>query len=590
MTVSTKTRVVLGLLVLAALIVLLLNWPAPPVPASAPSAPLPSAADHPEPAALDSGSPSARVQVAPSPVPTPAQVDSPRAAPKGPALWGYVTVDGIRRIPADFQLTVDSQVCQPELDSSAATYTLPRPVAKPSKVVVTSSESAISNLSVPPTGADGNWRLDLPLVSGRILYVHAIDAPSGAPEPDMALTLEVSALQESSVNMRVFYPQTRSGKTDAHGDCTFRGLPQEGSATLRDPNVPKIQEKPLLQLRLTQDSPSEFHETVSVHAMPATVTGTLPEVLENGQVRRARIAEGGRTMDTDTPATHDTHGNWSFECEVPSDWRVWISDGKTRVSQIEEVHVKQAKNYGPIQLRLMEASELRLHLVNAPATGIVTISIVEDAGDPYRYESVPITARELDQTLRLHGPARLTVRCNAGEQMSVSESRQLLRVDPSRTPELTVDLHGDRARGVTITLNGEAPKGETVLPFIGLDATGKPTMEGVIFHLRDGKSMDSVPVVPGTYLYLLQSDTSHGAIYGAVHVPDSGESAELHLEWNGVALPRASLGTGIEFESIEDVSGANWVDGLRQVRWSKSWGPEIETLLVPEHAKYHVLN
>jgi hypothetical protein len=219
----------------------------------------------------------------------------------------------------------------------------------------------------------------------------------------------------------------------------------------------------------------------------------------------------------------------------------------------------------------------------------VDISIVEDAGDPYRSEDVPITARELDHTLRLHGPARLTVRCKAGKQMSVAESRQLLSVDPSRTPELTVDLHGDRVRGVTLTLNGEAPQGETVLPFVGLDTSGNPTREGVIFHLLDGKGRDPVPVVAGTYLYILQSDTSRGAIYGTVHVPDSAEPVVLRLEWKGVAVPRASLGTGIEFESIEDVSGANWIEGLRQLRWPKSWGPEVTSLLVPEHCKYKVL-
>jgi hypothetical protein len=220
----------------------------------------------------------------------------------------------------------------------------------------------------------------------------------------------------------------------------------------------------------------------------------------------------------------------------------------------------------------------------------VNISIVEDAGDPYRYEDVPITARELLHTLRLHGPARLTIRCKAGKELSVAESRQILQADPSRTHDLTVDLHGDRVHGVALTLNGEAPKGEAVLPFVELDASGKPTMEGVIFHLLDGKSLNPVPVVAGTYLYILKSDSARGAIYGAVHVTDSAEPAELRLEWQGVALPRAALGTGIEFESIEDVSGANWADGLRQLRWPKSWGPEIETLFVPEHAKYRVLN
>jgi hypothetical protein len=524
----------------------------------------------------------------------PAQAASSAAAPlapvAGPALWGHVSVDGERRIPANFAMVLDSVIAHPELDMATATYTVPLQVGKLSKVVVSSDESMLANLAAPPAGPDGKRQLDLALVSGRILYVHAIDAQSGGAAADFTLTLELSILQETTVQMRSYRSQKLTGKTDARGDCTFRGLPQEGRATLRDPQKRGAADKPLLELRLTPDSPAEFRETVNVNAIPATVAGTLPPGGDLLRVQRARIGEAGRTLPVEEALAADASGSWVFECEVPSDWRLWLSRDGARASRIEEVHVTEARRYGPIELALEEASRLQLHLVNAPPSGSVSISIVEDAGDPYRYEDVPITAREMDHELALHGPARLTLRCRAGKELTVAESRQLLRVDPAQTPQITVDLHGDRVHGVTLRVNGESPPGETVLPFIGLDAAGKPTMEGVIFHLVDGKSRNPVPVLPGTYLYVLQSDTLRGAIYGAVHVPDSAQPAELRLEWSGTALPRASLGTGIEFESIEDVSGASWSEGLRRVRWPKNWGPEVDTLLVPTNAKYRVLD
>jgi hypothetical protein len=515
------------------------------------------------------------------------------APTEGPTLSGSITVNGERRVPEGLAIVVNSTIGLALVDHVAATYVVPKPSVTPTKVVATSDESLSCELAVPPAGADGNWHLDLPLVSGRCLYVHAVDGTNGAAAAGAALTLQVSILSERTVKMMSFRQQTLTSTTDARGNCVFRCLPVEGRATLRESKKEHSEDKPLLELRLTPDSPPEFRETVTLNAAQASVSGTLPVPPGTGpglsssyRVQRARIGDGGRTAPVEGAVPVDARSGWSFECEVPSDWRVWLSNGTARVSQIEEVHVTQA----PIELRLQEAIELRLRLVNSPGAGSVSIAIVEDAGDPWRHEEVPITASEFVHPLRLHGPARLTVRCKAGKGMSVSESRQILSVDPSRTPELTVDLHGDRVHGVTLTLNGEAPQGETVLPFVGLDASGKPTMEGVIFHLLDGKSRDPVPVVPGTYLYILQSDSAHGAIFGALHVPDSAEPAVLRLDWRGVALPRSSLGTGIEFESIEDVSGSSWVEGLRQVRWSKSWGPEIETLLVPEHAKYRVLN
>jgi hypothetical protein len=292
--------------------------------------------------------------------------------------------------------------------------------------------------------------------------------------------------------------------------------------------------------------------------------------------------------------TADGEGRWSFECAAPSEWLVWLTQEKTRVSEVAHVVVERAQSHGPVTLALATTHEVKLHMIHLPEAASMFLSIRDEAGGPAQNESFDVTqperqAHELEHVIHMRGAARVSINCTPDASASRTQTHQVLRIDPQQSSVVTVDWHNDRARSIELTLNGSAPKEECVISLMSLDDKGTPTNDGTVFSVVGGKSDRAMPLIAGSYLYSILSDQRRGALCGVVHVVDSAERDSVKIDWSGKLLQRDTLGRGIELATLDEMSCAALPQFLRQITWPKTWGPEVTTLLVPEHCEYTVM-
>jgi len=521
---------------------------------------------------------------------------------EGPTISGSITVNGKRRVPDALRITVNGVHAEPLIDRTNASYSisgLSLRSIEPSVIElrVESDETPIRKFTVPEPDADNHRHIDLDLESNGALFVHAIDDSSGEPAIGVALALEVNTISQRTLRATFSNTRTIHEKTDDHGDCVFHGFTQDGKLTLREAKSEKSGDAPLLTIDLAPDSPSEFHETVRVNAAKATVWGIVPAPPGSGpglsgsyRVMRARSSpDGRRPLGDPISVLADGEARWSFECAAPSQWLVWLTQDKVRVSPTERVVVDQARSHGPVSLTLATMHAVRLQMTNLPPTGSVHMFINDEAGGPTTSETIPITASELEHAIQLLGPSRLSMTCTPGATDSRTQTHRMLRVDPQQSPVVTVDWHNDRERPIALTLNGSAPTEDCVISLMRLDEDGGVTSDGTVFSIVQGRSDRAMPISSGTYLYAILSDHDRGALYGIARVADSAELTAMKVDWRGKLVPRATLGVGIEFATLEGFSCARLRADLRQVSWPKTWGNEVTALLVPENCEYSVM-
>jgi hypothetical protein len=514
----------------------------------------------------------------------------------GTTLSGAIYVNGTKRVPDALNIIVDATIGRALVNQVDATYVVPYGEDRvPHELRVDSDDSPTQTFKAPDADSEGNRHLDLKLESKRSLRVHAVDDATGAAASGVSLSCYVRVTVQDSVMRRVFNEHTSRRTTDAQGNCEFHCLPDDGLVKLTETKDERSDIKPLLTLTLTSTSPAEFDQTVRVNAARATVFGDIPAPAGSGpgmsssyRVVRARRLESGASSSEEMAVTQDA-GRWSFECEAPSDWFVWLTSENARVSQVERVTVDRPRSIGPVQLMLTPLHDVTLRMINLPASGTIIMFIADVAGGPSQHENFAFTGPEVAHVIRVQGPVRVNVHSQAGPAGSKTEFATTITIDPQATPEVVVDMHDKHARKAEITMNGSPPAGETVLSFIALDESGARTGQGSNFALTDGKS-DGVTALPGgRYMYWLNTLKHHGLICGIVNVPEAGDATVVKIDWHGNEIPRDRLGAGVELVSIDGVSCAAMKPFEKQVRWSPAWGADVTTLWMPEKCEYTVL-
>jgi hypothetical protein len=256
----------------------------------------------------------------------------------GPTLSGVIIVNGEKRVPDGIDIIVDSVSGNALVNRADATYVVPRlPHGAPKSVRVESDENMPHSFGDPEADADGNWKLDLALKSRRSLHVRAVDTSTSGPAQFVELVLDVGT-------SRIVHKST-----DAGGECVFRGLPERGTVRLYDARQRRGLEAPLFSMSLSPDTPDENLARVSMNAPRARVWGSVPTQLLAGRggsrtsaVRRARSREPGGPTLGDAIVDVDAEGRWSFDCEVPSQWIVWVGERDSTSSQVQRIVVDRA--------------------------------------------------------------------------------------------------------------------------------------------------------------------------------------------------------------------------------------------------------
>jgi hypothetical protein len=515
----------------------------------------------------------------------------------GTTLSGAIIVNGERRVPDGLNIIVDSTIGRALVNQVDATYVVAVGLENvPAMLRVDSDDSPTQQFQVPDAGADGNRHLDLKLETKRTLHVHAVDDATGAPASGVKLSCYMRVLAEDSVLRRTFNERTSRRTSDAQGNCDFRSLPDDGLVQLSETKDELSDIKPLFAVTLTRESPADFNETVRVNTARASVWGNVPAspgsrpgVASSYHVVRARRLASGAASGDERPVDQDAAGRWSFECEAPSDWFVWLTSAGVRVSQVERVLVDVARSIGPVQLALAPLHDVTLRMIDLPPNGTIAMFISDVAGGPSQREIFGFTGPELAHVLHVQGPVRVNIHSQTRGPGSKTEFATTVTIDPRVTPEVVVDMHDEHARRAEITLNGVPPVGETVLSFIALDDTGARAGQFSNFALTDGKSDSATALPGGRYMYWLNTDKHRGLICGIVNVAEPADESLVRIDWRGNEIPRERLGAGVELVSVDGFSCANLNPFEKQVRWSLAWGADVKTLLMPDKCEYTVL-
>jgi hypothetical protein len=325
----------------------------------------------------------------------------------------------------------------------------------------------------------------------------------------------------------------------------------------------------------------------------AVVWGTAPEATTDAstkyEVFYARPPSSSEPVYRELPARLDERHRWSFDCDVNTDWLVWLTQDGAIVSNIERIHVDRSRAYGPIQLAPMSLKLVNVRLIHLPGRGKVTTLVYDLAGGPTQRDFAAFSHAELSTSLSVQGPVDACFQCSASPRNSLTESSEWRMIDPQASREVVVDMHGDRMRGVVFRVNGEAPKGETLLALIALDEAGAFAGRTTTFTILDGKSDVPAPLPGGSYLYSLTGDADRGLICGTTTVRDAADQVAATIDWHGKSVPREKLGHGVELVSVDGVSCANLKQFTRQILWRTTKVEDASTLLVPEKCEYVVL-
>jgi hypothetical protein len=513
----------------------------------------------------------------------------------GPRISGAIFVNGVQRVPKGLRIAVDPTVAGALINVVDATYVLPmtgHPAAKELRAF--SEESPYQRFNLPPVGRDGDQRLDLVLTSTRTLQLRVVDDATGDPAPGVDLSFNI---QERTHDVGVRESSSfRSAHltSDANGECAFRGMPDEGIVYVKETRDERSQLKPLLTLEVGARSPSELQKSVRVHVTRATVWGIAPEPPANAprstyQVFFARPLSDHEPVYRELSAPQDDRRRWSFDCEAPSEWLVWLARGGAIVSKVERVSVDRARTFGPIELAPLSMTAVNVRLIHLPSRGRVTAFVYELAGGPATRESFAFDSAELAIVLHVPGPVTAYFHCSASPRNSQTESTESLVIDPRAANELVVDMHGDHLRAIELRVNGSPPSGESVLSLVALADVTSFAGRSAKFALIDGKSDAPAPLPAGNYMYALASATDLGLIYGIATVVDIADPGVLKIDWSGKPVPRAKLGYGVGLVSVEGVSCANLKLLARQVLWRNVREVDAATLLVPDNCEYTVL-
>jgi hypothetical protein len=527
---------------------------------------------------------------------------------RGPTLSGSITVNGERRVPDGLDIIVDTVSGSALVNRVDATYVVPAlPHGAPKAVRVESDDSWPQSFRDPTPDASGNWKLDLALVSKRSLRVSALDASTHGPAQgvDLVCKTVVEGWSEGTrVRRRGEEEGTRRVRktTDASGVCMFRGLPDGATLSVREARELDEHLPALFSMSVTATTPDEVRASVQVNAPRAIVWGTLPGELTVGahgshsyDVRRARSNKPGHLGGTIAVALA-TDGRWSFECEVPSAWVVWIGEKAPILTQVQRIVVDRAQEYGPIQLAMATTTSLRVIVRNPPPSGGLDIAARDELGrNVYSKPLLTMTDQsasrsaggEIVDTFPVQGTVIVTINAFPGGGSHCTRS---ITVDPRVTSEVVIDMGDLREREIEFQLNGAAPGGGTftTLELRRLDNAGAEMDETAYASLADGAGRAALPIAGGTYFYSL-SDVA-GCVLGMVRIASESESRVVKIEWRGHALRREDLGAGIELETLDGVSCANLSPERRQVRWPAWWKDEVfKNLLVPDGCKYRVL-
>ena len=508
-------------------------------------------------------------------------------------------MNGEKRVPDGLNILVDEVRGRALVNRIDATYVVQVGVEHtPGILRVDSDDTPTRQFNVPDADADGNRHLDLLLESKRSLRVHAVDDASGAPAIGVSLSIYSRAQGEVRSPLHNFVEHTVRKTTDAQGNCVFRSLPEDGIVTLTETKDERGEFKPLLSLTVTRESPAELAQTVRVNAKRASVWGILP-VPEGGgasastlRVHRARASEtGGRSYD-ERFVDQNARARWSFECEVPSEWLIWLDEYGERVSPIMRVAVDRAESIGPVTIERAATRDVLLRIIHLPASGNLTLFVTDVAGGPMQKETFVFEAADLEHVIHVRGRVHLIVRCNASGPESRIGISETLTIDPQAVSELVVDMHGDRLHKVELRLNGAYPSRGGILSLRALSNTGRMTGFQSVFILNIGVCAMSNALPAGAYMYSLQSTEDAGLIYGIVNVSDAEDEDTVKIDWHGKAIPREMLGIGVELVSLDGFSCANLTPIERQIRWSSfapEWPPETPMLLMPDKCEYNVL-
>jgi hypothetical protein len=514
----------------------------------------------------------------------------------GPTLSGSITVNGERRVPDGLDIIVDLTSGCALVNRVDATYVVPS-LARgvPKTVRVESQESWPQSFRDPAPDAVGNWKLDLAVVSRRSLRVSALDALTHGPAQGVDLICEIvgEAPREGTGYRRV------RKTTDVDGVCVFRGLPDGDKVSVREARELDEHVSPLFSMSVTATTPDELRASVQVNAPRALVWGTLPKELSLGSlgshryvVRRARSSKAGHSSGEIAVALA-ADGRWSFECDVPSQWVVWIGGENAIVTQVQRVVVDRVQEYGPIPLALATTTNLRVIVRNPPRGGVNITARDELGRDVYRKllgtapDQFPSRAvgGEIVDTIPVQGTVVVTIEAFS---RGGAQSTRSITVDPRLVTELVTDLRDLRERDFELRVNGTAPHGGTALELCRLDDTGAEMDETAYVSLADGASRAALPMADGTYFYSISE--AAGAVIGIIRFPSESESSVVKIDWRGRWVPRADLGVGIELETLDGVSCANLSPERRQVRWPPWWKDEtFQNVLIPDGCKYRVL-
>jgi hypothetical protein len=506
----------------------------------------------------------------------------------GPTLFGSILVNGEARVPDGLEIIVDRAGGRALVNRVDATYVVPSLVRGPPKSVRVESDDSLPQwFHEPSITADGDWRLDLALVSKHKLHVTAVDATTNNPAGGVELACE------SGMTRHV------RKTTDANGECEFRGFSDSDTLTLREVRGSRMEAMPIFSIRLTDQTPDEIRATVRVGAPKAVVWGKLPDEYRHGPSVRYTRATGDGSPLFGHSVKMDDDGLWSFECEVPSEWSVWIGEQNSSVTRVQRVVVERAQEYGPIQFVRATDTFVRLVVKNAPSSDGIYVAAEDVFGRRLCSEKViPSASDRIGSSIRPDVIDSFSTRHAFTIELDVITKAGALRasveriamVDPQVTTEVTIDI--SEQQELQFRVNGSPPSGRSRLELHGLNELGSTSGERAMFELVDGVSRTALPLPAGTYLYEFhgqQSPREHACARGIASVQSGSGAHAVMIDWRSRAVALDTLGSGIAFARLDGVSCTSLAPELREVHWPRGMSDTVTTVLVPESCEYTVL-
>lgn len=544
-----------------------------------------------------------------------------------PRIVGRILVDGVPRVPRGLEITFPRKA-ELRIDAAASRYEI-APVDWLLKELTVTSDETVPRFV--PTGFDSSHPpkedevLDLELSKGVTLRLNVLDYRSGEPVPGADLQLRVDSILRSS-GVRTGCGFAHHLRTGPDGVALVTGLSRGGSFSIRrdgslrahlmemlpDPTREiTLPRDPLLTERIPIDAPDVLERTLRIDkdARQFHVFGELdPWFLtsrdpgeSDTEVRFATprdATDDWPRADGSSPWTRslatvppDEHGRFRFEVETGVDYRVWVEREHRRLSEVVAVRAEDA-DVGPVVLPPRAGTDVLLRLVRCPEQGFASI-VVEDHGalSPLG-RVIAVHGGTVERHLRLDQRTRVVVSYFKDRQRQTAIVHRDFEVDPATTSVLEVDLSGEGARRIELTLSvGELPNAVTLLLQRVEEGDKVNPVVGVQARLVDGVSADPIALEPGRYLYSLDVRSgSRAFVLGVAQVEKAPDDVPFEIRCELEAHSRAELGAGVDITEVSGLAPAAGGGVLRRLKFSDDPALEkADTIFLPKGAKFTVL-